>query len=146
MAKVTFPLMSQIARNKLGDVVYFRRGDWGINVARMRVIPENPQTAKQQAVRHNLKTLTRIWLGRQDAGGSTLYKYNASSETWTEITIASDETFGDTEKAQWDNYVHVTKKGYKVTGKYSFVGVNMQRLYNNQNPLKTPTTEFNLAS
>jgi len=146
MAKINLPLLSQIAKNKLGDVVYFRRGDWGINVARIRVIPENPRTAKQQAVRHNLKTLTQIWLGRISAGGATLYKYDAGSDTWTQITIDSSETFGDTEKQAWETYTHVTKKGYKVTGKYSFVGVNMQRLYNNQNPWKTPGTEFALAS
>jgi len=146
MAKINLPLMSQIAKNKVGDIVFYRRGDFNINVARLRVIPANPKTEDQQKVRHNFKTLSRIWLGRQDAAGSTLYKYDASSDTWTEITIASDETFGDTERQAWDTYVHVSKQGHKVTGKYSFIGVNMQRLYNNQNPWKTPGTEFNLAS
>lgn len=146
MAKINLPLMSQIAKNKLGDVVFYRRGDFNINVARLRVIPANPKTEDQQKVRHNFSTLSKIWLGRIDAAGATLYKYDSSADTWTAITIADTETFGDTEKAEWADYVHVSKQGHKVTGKYSFIGVNMQRLYNNQNPWKTPGTEFTLAT
>jgi len=48
MAKINLPLMSQIAKNKLGDVVFYRRGDFNINVARLRVIPANPKTEDQQ--------------------------------------------------------------------------------------------------
>jgi len=146
MAKINLPLLSQIAKNKLGDVVFFRRGDFNINVARIRVIPANPRTADQQKVRHNFATLSKIWLGRIDAGGAILYKYDAATETWTEITIDSSETFTDTEREAWKTYVHVSKQGHKVTGKYSFIGVNMQRLYNNQNPWKTPGVEFALAT
>jgi len=146
MAKVVLPLMSQQVRNKVGDVVFFRRGDWGINVARMRVKPANPRTANQQANRHNVGTLLKIYLGRVSPGGQTLYKYNSSTQTWNTITIATTETFGDTEKQAWEAYKTVSKKGYTLTGKYSFLSVNIKRLKAGENPLKTPTTAFTLSS
>lgn len=144
MAKVLLPLMSGQVKNKIGDVVFFRRGDYGINVARIRVKPQNPRTAKQTAIRHNLRTLSGIWKGSIQAGGATLYKYNGT--TWTQITIASTETFGDVEREAWKAYTHTTKQNYKVQGRLAFIGVNMNRLYNNLNPFKTPTTEFNLQT
>ncbi len=144
MAKIKLPLMSGQVSNKIGDVVYYRRGDFGINVARVRVIPRNPKTENQIAVRHNLKTLMQIWLGRISPAGQTLYKWNGTN--WTTITIASTETFTDTDRQAWKTYVHTSKQGHRVTGRYSFVGVNMQRLYNNLNPWKRPNTEFSLAT
>jgi hypothetical protein len=146
MAKVVLPLMSQQVRNKIGDIVFFRRGDWGINVARMRVKPANPRTANQQANRHNVGTLLQIYLGRVSPAGQTLYKYDSSTNSWTAITIASNETFGNTEKQAWEEYKTVSKKGYTLTGKYSFLSVNIKRLKQGLNPLKTPTTTFTLAS
>lgn len=144
MAKLRMPLISGGASNKVGDVVFYRRGDWGINVARIRVIPKNPRTVNQVNVRHNIATLSKIWAGRIEVAGAKLYKYNGT--TWTEITIASTETFGDTERQAWKEYVHTTRQGYRARGRHAFIGVNLQRLYTNQNPLKTPTTEFTLAT
>jgi len=142
MAKVNLPLMSGKVRNKVGDIVFFPRGDWGITVARIRVKPANPRTNQQQKVRHNLAILSGIWAGRINAGGQTLYKYNASTGQWTPFVIAATETFGATEKEAWKDYVVISKQGYKLTYKYSFLSTNIKRLYNNQNPLKTPTQEF----
>jgi hypothetical protein len=146
MAKVVLPLMSQQVRNKIGDVVFFRRGDWGINVARMRVKPANPRTANQQANRHNVGTLLQIYLGKVSPAGKTLYKYNSTTKSWTAITIASTETFGSTEKEAWEEYKTVSKKGYTLSGKYSFLSVNIKRLKAGENPLKTPTSAFNIAT
>jgi len=145
MAKVIMPLLSQQVKNKIGDVVFFRRGDWGINVARMRVKPANPRTANQQANRHNVGTLLKIYLGRVSVAGQTFYKYDAATNKWNAITIASTETFGDTERQAWENYKTVSKQGYVLTGKYSFLSVNVKRLKQGLNPLKTPTTEFAIA-
>ena len=145
MAKVVMPLLSQTVRNKIGDVVFYRRGDWGINVARIRVKPRNPQTTKQQANRHNVGTLLKIYLGRLSPAGAVLYKYNASNDSWDAITIASTETFGDTERNAWMNYKTTSKKGYVLQGKYSFLSVNVKRLKSGFNPLKTADTEFTLA-
>jgi len=146
MAKVVLPLMSQQVRNKIGDVVFFRRGDWGINVARMRVKPANPRTANQQANRHNVGTLLQIYLGRVSPAGQTFYKYDSSTNRWTAITIANNETFGATEKQAWEEYKTVSKKGYTLTGKYSFLSVNIKRLKQGLNLLKTPTTAFTITS
>ena len=145
MAKVVMPLLSQTVRNKIGDVVFYRRGDWGINVARIRVKPRNPRTAKQQANRHNVGTLLKIYLGRLSPGGAALYKYNASTGNWDKITISSTETFTDADKATWATYKTVSKKGYTLTGKYSFLSENVKRLHAGLNPLKRPGVEFTLA-
>lgn len=147
MAKLKYPALSGVASGKLADIVFFRRGDFGINVARMRVIPANPRTAKQQALRNNIKVLSGIWAGTVDlsAGEGKLYKYNGT--TWTQITIATTETFGTSEKQAWEAYTTTSKTGgYKVKGRLAFLSVNMRRLYSNQDPLKTPTTEFTLQS
>jgi len=146
MAKVIMPLLSQFVRNKVGDIVFYRRGDWGINVARMRVKPRNPRTSKQQANRHNVGTLLKIYLGRLSPGGATLYKYNMSTDSWDMITIASTESFTDSDKMLWNNYKIVSKKGYTLTGKYSFLSENVKRLKAGLNPLKKPGVEFTLSS
>jgi hypothetical protein len=145
MAKVVMPLLSQIVRNKVGDIVFYRRGDWGINVARIRVKPANPRTAKQQANRHNVGTLLKIFLGRMSPAGATLYKYDSSTGNWNPITIASTESFTSTDKAAWDTYKTVSKKGYTLTGKYSFLSENVKRLRAGLNPLKRPGVEFTIT-
>jgi hypothetical protein len=146
MAKIVMPLLSQTVRNKIGDIVFYRRGDWGINVARLRVKPRNPRTTKQQANRHNVGTLLKIFLGRLSPAGAVLYKYNASSGNWDAITIASTETFTDTNRNAWKTYKVTSKKGYILTGKYSFLSENVKRLKAGQNPLKQPGIEFNLST
>jgi hypothetical protein len=97
------------------------------------------------ANRHNVGTLLKIYLGKVSAGGQTFYKYNANTRTWDTITIASTETFGNTEREAWVAYKTVSKQGYVLTGKYSFLSVNIKRLKAGQNPLKTPAVEFTLA-
>jgi len=145
MAIVTLPLLSQVVRGKLGDVVFFRRGDFGINVARIRVKPQNPNTANQQAVRHNLGTLSDIWQSGE-AAGKTLYKYDSATSSWVAITIDSTETFTDTEKNAWKNYSTTSNKGYQLTGRLAFISVNLTRLKAGQNPLKDPLTEFTIST
>ncbi len=144
MAKLVLPLLSQTASNKVGDVVFFRRGDWGINVARLRVKPANPRTINQVAVRHNISTLTKIWAGRINFSEGVKF-YKKTDTGWQEITVSPTETFGMTEKQAWDNYITVSRQGYKLKGKYSFISVNSKRLMEGLNPLKTPETEFALA-
>jgi hypothetical protein len=146
MAKVTMPLLSQTVRNKIGDIVFYRRGDWGINVARIRVKPANPRTSKQQSNRHNIGTLLKIYLGRISPAGAVLYKYNASTDSWVPVTILTTETFGDIERNAWNNYKTISKKGYVLQGKYSFLSMNVKRLKAGLNPLKTPAAEFNISS
>jgi hypothetical protein len=145
MAKVTLPLMSGQARNKVGDLVFFRRGDWGVNVVRMRTIPKNPRTTSQQANRHNVGTLLKIYLGKVNAGGQQLFRFDSSQNVWVLITISSNESFGDTERQAWENFKTISEKGHSVTGKYAFLSVNIKRLKQGLNPLKTPDTEFTLS-
>lgn len=60
MAKVTAPLLSMGSRGTIGKTVTF--GSWrGINYARQRVVPSNPQTTAQQAVRTTFALLREMW-------------------------------------------------------------------------------------
>jgi len=145
MAKVIMPLLSQTVRNKIGDIVFYRRGDWGINVARIRVKPRNPRTEKQQANRKNIGTLLKIFLGRMSAAGATLYKYNATADRWEPITIASGETFTSSDRDAWKDYKVISKQGYTVSGKYAFLSENVKRLKQGLNPYKRPGVEFNIS-
>lgn len=144
MAKVNLPLMSGTVRGKIGDVVFMRRGDFGISVARIRTKPANPRTEKQVAVRHNIKTLSGIWAGTISAGGATLYKFDTVSRTYTPVTLSPTESFTDVERNAWKTYTTVSHQGYRLVGKLAFLSVNLKRLSEGLNPLKTPTTLFSV--
>lgn len=143
MAKIILPLQSAVVKGKLADIVFFRRGDYGVNVARIRVIPQNPRTENQLAVRHNLGTLSDMWQ-TGNVAERTLKQY--SGGTWGTITIASTETFTSTDKAAWADYVVIGTSGARIKGRLAFISVNLKRLKQGLNPLKTPTTEFELAT
>ncbi|MEM4739670.1 MAG: hypothetical protein QXS63_01140 [Zestosphaera sp.] len=145
MAKVTLPLMSGQAKNKIGDIVFYRRGDFGINVARIRVKPHNPRTPRQIGVRTNIGTFSKIYTGRLSPGGITVYKRNIMTGNFEPIQIANTEIWTDADKMAWENYTHVTKQGYKVKGRLAFIGVNVDRLNKGLNPWKIPGVEFNIA-
>jgi hypothetical protein len=60
MTKVTGPMLSVDASGTFGDIIVFSK--WkGINYARQRVIPENPQTASQTSVRGTLTAGVSVW-------------------------------------------------------------------------------------
>jgi hypothetical protein len=142
MAKVKLPLLSAQVSNKVGEIVYYHRGDFGINVARIATKPKNPRTENQQAIRSNIRNLMRLWLGREQAGGMKIFLNKGNK--FVELMIHPQETFTDEDRKAWDNYKHVTRQGYKVTGRLAFIGVNMQRMYEGLVPLKKPGTEFQI--
>jgi len=60
MAKLTAPLFSLRASGTIGEALTYAA--WkGISYVRTRVIPNNPQSANQTAVREVFKTLNNIW-------------------------------------------------------------------------------------
>jgi len=60
MAKVTGPLMSLDARGTIGKAITFSY--WkGVNYVRARVIPNNPNTTAQQAVRGIITDASVAW-------------------------------------------------------------------------------------
>lgn len=60
MAKVTAPMLSLGASGTFGDAITFAA--WkGIAYARQRVIPSNPNTTAQQAVRNAFTFSTQVW-------------------------------------------------------------------------------------
>ncbi|MGC9001295.1 hypothetical protein [Caldisericum sp.] len=142
MAKVKLPLLSAQVSNKVGDIVYYHRGDFGINVARILTKPKNPRTPNQQAIRTNIANLMQLWLDRTFAAGLPLYI--REGDTFKPIAIATGETFTDEDREAWKNYVHVTRQGYKVTGRLAFIGVNMQLLNEGRGVLKRPGVFFNI--
>lgn len=120
MAKITLPLMSITGKGKLGDVVFMRR--LGKNVARLRVVPHNPQTTKQMIIRENLRALHVAFYGKADT--VTLKKINTATTPWT-LTDVTFNKLTDTERQAW-KYV------------WNFVGANQKRLYQNLDPVRTP--------
>ena len=64
MAKLTAPLLALSARGTIADTVTYSA--WkGIDYARQRVIPANPQTAPQTETRNVFKLLGNLWLVMQ---------------------------------------------------------------------------------
>ena len=62
MAKLTGPLMSLGASGTIAKTITF--GKWkGINTARQRVVPSNPNSAAQQAQRALMATVVAFWRG-----------------------------------------------------------------------------------
>lgn len=60
MAKVTAPLLSFGARGQIGNSIVF--GAWrGVQYARQKVIPANPQTNAQQEVRGVFRVMSQLW-------------------------------------------------------------------------------------
>ena len=60
MAKLTAPLFSLKASGTIGEALTY--ASWrGIEYVRTRVIPQNPQSAAQTAVREVFKTLNNLW-------------------------------------------------------------------------------------
>lgn len=59
-AKVTGPLFSLDARNTVGKAIVY--SSWkGINYVRARVVPKNPNSDPQKAIRALIKAATQLW-------------------------------------------------------------------------------------
>ena len=124
MAKITGPLFSMEARGKFGDVVFLQRG--GRAIARKRVIPQNPKSVLQQAVRTNLGSLSNIYSERfeYDAAappaGVTTYEVRRVDRgpDPAVVTPIQERVLANSEAATWDSM-------------QQFVGHNATRLSNN---------------
>jgi len=120
MAKIELPLMSGLAKNKLGDLVFMRR--LGKNVVRVRVKPANPKTQKQMLIRENMKALTTAWSRAGETGSVTLHKIDRTATPWSVTDITFDYLTTE-EKATW-RFI------------WDFTGENMRRLLNNEDPVR----------
>lgn len=118
MAKITMPLLSGQVRGKLGDIVFFRRN--GKNLARVKTIPANPRTVKQETIRYNTTALSRIWKGENNV----TVKKVTSLEPFTVTDVVVENGLTTEEKNTW-------------IAMYDFLGVNQKRLWNNLNIVKT---------
>lgn len=120
MAIVTLPALSAIARGKVGDIVFMRRA--GANIARLRVVPANPRTTDQLAVRQNLSGLSTAWRLAGTTGDVTLLQRTAPG-VWTPVTFAY---LTMAERNAWPNF-------------QSFIGANARRLSDGLAPIRTPS-------
>lgn len=79
MAKVTSPLLSLGASGTIGDTITF--GRWkGLNTARQRVVPANPQSAGQVAQRAIMTAVVAFWRGfLTGTQGKTAWNRDASN-------------------------------------------------------------------
>jgi hypothetical protein len=76
MAKVTGPLMSLDARGAIGEAIVFSY--WkGVNYVRSRVVPKNPNTTDQQAIRLLIKDASQGW---SDISSSLRAAYDSFAE------------------------------------------------------------------
>ena len=120
MARVRMPLLSGEVRGKIGEVVFFRR--YGMQLARMRVKPTNPQTEKQMAVRQNLGGLSKLWKGE---GGIVLKRYNPVSMGWEDVFV--EDALTNEEREAWME--EARRRGKQmIFGRLLFIGVNARRL------------------
>jgi hypothetical protein len=135
MAKVIMPLLSGEVSGKIGDIVFFKK--FGKQVARRRVIPANPKTAMQTAIRNNLKALVRMFLGKSDT--VTLHKIDKSTNPPTITNVQNVEKLTDTEKNAW---IEAGKQYFQGTGVFPgmvyFTKINVNRLSNNQGIVRLP--------
>lgn len=128
MAKVKMPLMSDNVSGKFGDIVFQQR--YGKTIARRRTIPANPNTMKQQIVRHDLGALSVAWKGTN----TTLKKYDPATQTATDVTFNG---LTEAEKTAWNQFA-TTQKKPSAFGRLLFVGRNIKRLMENQDPVRMP--------
>jgi len=113
MAKIKLAAIVDDMRNKVGNVV-FSTGRGG-NYIRRRVIPSNPKTTYQTAVRANLTSLAEGWASLTD-GQRT--QWNAAVSSWLKSDI-----FG-------------AKR--KPSGLNLYVGLNLNLLEAGQATISTP--------
>ena len=102
MGKLTGPLFSLTASGTIGEALTY--ATWkGVQYVRTRVIPSNPQSAAQVAVRDAFESLSNLWntmsaLGRTPwtsyAGGKPLTDRNAHVQ-WNLPRINGDANFAD---------------------------------------------------
>jgi hypothetical protein len=78
VTKVTGPMLSVTASGTFADLITFSR--WkGIPYARLRVIPENPQTASQMSVRGTLTAGVSIWQDDAQVPDASVSAWEASA-------------------------------------------------------------------
>lgn len=140
MAKVTLPALSGKASGKLGDIVFFTR--YGKQLARVRVRPANPNTQAQQITRHNLKALSQAYKGsgievktRPDGSKYViLKKLDKGSNSYVDVEF---NILTNLEKARWEEE-GMRRRGYRAYGRLAFIGDNIRRLREGENPVRMP--------
>lgn len=80
MAKVTGPLFSLDARNQIGKAIVYSY--WrGVNYVRARVVPKNPKSADQVAIRNLIADASAAW---RDSDSPIDSAYKAAYDTYAE--------------------------------------------------------------
>lgn len=96
MAKVTGPLFSLDARNSVGKAItysYWR----GINYVRSRVVPHNPQSADQTAIRNLITDASVLWKSESspiDSAFKAAYDTAASGQPYSGFNLFIKDAVG----------------------------------------------------
>lgn len=90
MAKVSGPLFSLDARGQVGKAIVY--SFWkGVNYVRQHVVPQNPQSADQVAVRNLITDASQLWETNGTDGTTTI---DAAYKTAYETAAAGQKYSG----------------------------------------------------
>lgn len=96
MAKVTGPLFSLDARNAIGKAIVYSY--WrGIQYVRARVIPANPKSAGQQAIRSLITDASTAWSAKTspiDTAYQTAYNNAAAGQSYSGFNLYIKDCVG----------------------------------------------------
>lgn len=114
MAKVTGPLFSLDARNSVGKAIVYSY--WrGIQYVRGRVIPANPNTALQQAIRLLITHASQAWRNNDspiDSAYKTAYNTFAAGKPFSGFNAYIKDAVGKNEgSAYTGTFVAPTEPG-----------------------------------
>lgn len=125
MGKVKYASFIQDVRGLVGDAV-FQKNKAG-NTIRERVVPVNPRSSSQVAVRSNLSVLSKAWSGLTDSQRSQWDTAAASAE-WTQKNV-----FGD---------------NFQLSGEQLYLKLNLVIQFLEESPIDVPPTKatFNAMS
>lgn len=96
MAKTTGPLFSLEARGSVGKALtysYWR----GVNYVRSRVIPHNPQSSLQTAIRNLIKDASQAWKNEDspiDSAYKSAYETAAEGQSYSGFNLYIDDSVG----------------------------------------------------
>jgi len=109
MAKVTGPLFSLDARNKLGGSIVFSY--WrGINYVRGLVTPHNPKTADQTAIRDLIKDASVAWKNEDtpiDSAYKQAYKDAAAGQRYSGFNLYMKDSISKNDGSSYDGTLDI---------------------------------------
>lgn len=109
MAKLTGPLFSLDARGKLGGAIVY--SFWrGVNYARRLVIPSNPNSTEQQAIRSLITDASQAWSGETspiDSAYKAAYDAAAAGQPYSGFNLYIKDCSGKNGAETYDGSLDI---------------------------------------